>query len=817
MRSRRRRSSAWTTVILPARRSARTCRGRARAGGPAGAPRPGTAPRPAGHRDRTAAATAAVLFVLGRGRDAAHRLGRGPGRGGLAGAVGGRLAARVLGGALGVAALLLLGERQRSSSVLRLASLSMALSSSSSRRRRTRARAARPAPARLGGARTPLPRRRSALAAACRRASSSRSAPCRARCARLALGLRELGRPACRPPPPPPRALRPGWPSAARRAAAPPSARPCGAAALALDLDRHRLGAAVAEALAHLARHRPASASVELGLRDAQRQRLAILFLAIRHIVQRDPPLSLHSAVRRGVRCLVDHATSSRSVGSTTNSVQPRRFGDQPLGQAAATPSQHAPRGRGRRPARAASAVRTIATSGTGRTAAASAPACAARPPRRRERPSSTRRRGPRRSHARTFSISGRPPVRRGVPARADRCSSAQAAPRPGRPDRRGTVTGARAALANSALVPRPVAAPRARRSTTCPGPGSRSASRARPRRPGRPRSGSAPPSAARLAVDDAAAQRSGLGSSRLRGIGLPSSAVNRLRRAPPQALRCAVLALEPMGARRHDHVVGVVGRSRASAPTISTSSSPARSARSSSVFTPFSPSATSIAGVSPSMRRHLVGDAELHALLGQRSVSLREPGAARARCSSLGHVLVEAFDRRQLLERHVGDLLDRGEAFGHQQLGDHVVHVQRLHEHLRAAAGTPPGGARSPRPRSGCRCPSRSAARRGARSGRGGRSRGDSWSSGTTTSMRPGLLVQHDLGDLGRGQRVDDEGRGLRRPGDDVDLLALQLLHHGLDAAAAHADAGADRIDASCRGRSPRSWRGCRDRGPPP
>ena len=59
------------------------------------------------------------------------------------------------------------------------------------------------------------------------------------------------------------------------------------------------------------------------------------------------------------------------------------------------------------------------------------------------------------------------------------------------------------------------------------------------------------------------------------------------------------------------------------------------------------------------------------------------------------------------------------------------------------------------------------------------------------------GLLVEHDLGDLGRLQRVDDEGRRRRcDPRDDVDLLALQLGDHRLDARAAHADAGADRID---------------------
>src|SRR4029077_17678666 len=59
-------------------------------------------------------------------------------------------------------------------------------------------------------------------------------------------------------------------------------------------------------------------------------------------------------------------------------------------------------------------------------------------------------------------------------------------------------------------------------------------------------------------------------------------------------------------------------------------------------------------------------------------------------------------------------------------------------------------------------------------------------------------LLVHQHLADLGRRQRIDDEVGGVVRPRDDVDLLALQLLHDGLHAAAAHADAGADRIDGA-------------------
>src|SRR6185312_14942972 len=44
--------------------------------------------------------------------------------------------------------------------------------------------------------------------------------------------------------------------------------------------------------------------------------------------------------------------------------------------------------------------------------------------------------------------------------------------------------------------------------------------------------------------------------------------------------------------------------------------------------------------------------------------------------------------------------------------------------------------------------------------------------------------------------QAVDDEGREILRPRDDVDLLALKLLDDRLHAAALHSDAGADWID---------------------
>ena len=63
------------------------------------------------------------------------------------------------------------------------------------------------------------------------------------------------------------------------------------------------------------------------------------------------------------------------------------------------------------------------------------------------------------------------------------------------------------------------------------------------------------------------------------------------------------------------------------------------------------------------------------------------------------------------------------------------------------------------------------------------------------------GFLVDHDLGDLGRGQRIDDEAGSVLGPWNDVDFLALQFADNGLNPAAAHTDAGTDRIDRAVIG----------------
>ena len=63
------------------------------------------------------------------------------------------------------------------------------------------------------------------------------------------------------------------------------------------------------------------------------------------------------------------------------------------------------------------------------------------------------------------------------------------------------------------------------------------------------------------------------------------------------------------------------------------------------------------------------------------------------------------------------------------------------------------------------------------------------------------GLLVENHLGHLGRLQRVHQEGRHILVPRDDVDLLALELVHHGLHPATAHTDTGAHRVDGAVIG----------------
>src|SRR6266851_4920483 len=192
--------------------------------------------------------------------------------------------------------------------------------------------------------------------------------------------------------------------------------------------------------------------------------------------------------------------------------------------------------------------------------------------------------------------------------------------------------------------------------------------------------------------------------------------------------------------------------------------------------------------------RAHVLVDAQLFETRAQLGVALLDIFAGTA-LQLGGDLLVEALDAGQVFDRGLGDVLDGAITFGHQQMGDDVVDIKRGLEQLGALAGFLLAAL--------------------ALLGLGhdvdfpaGELGGELDVLAAAADGEAQLIVGHDdlglvlllvhqhLADLGRGQRIDDEVRGIVRPRDDVDLLALQLLHDGLYAAAAHADAGTDRID---------------------
>ncbi len=192
--------------------------------------------------------------------------------------------------------------------------------------------------------------------------------------------------------------------------------------------------------------------------------------------------------------------------------------------------------------------------------------------------------------------------------------------------------------------------------------------------------------------------------------------------------------------------------------------------------------------------RRQRVIHAEFDPPARQLLVALGQE-LERAIPQLFGDLFVEPLDLAQVLDRHVGDLLDRGEALGDQQVGDHVVDVQGIDERLRTGAellgaamgflvfgedGDVPAGELRGEPNILAAPPDRQA----------------ELLVGHDHLDPARVLVDHHLGHLGRGQGVDDECRRIRRPLNDIDLFALQLADHRLHAGTAHADAGADGID---------------------
>ena len=165
-----------------------------------------------------------------------------------------------------------------------------------------------------------------------------------------------------------------------------------------------------------------------------------------------------------------------------------------------------------------------------------------------------------------------------------------------------------------------------------------------------------------------------------------------------------------------------------------------------------------------------------------------------------LGRVLIEPVDRQKFVDIDIGNLFQRCKSLGHQQLSHDLVHVHGVHEQFRAflefgltafgliglrhdvdvqsgqlrgqahVLAAPPDGQRQLLVRD-------------------------------DNGYPVGILVQNDLGDLGGLKRVDQEGRRVFVPRNDVDFLALQLVDDSLNAASAHTDASSDRVDRAVIG----------------
>ena len=125
-----------------------------------------------------------------------------------------------------------------------------------------------------------------------------------------------------------------------------------------------------------------------------------------------------------------------------------------------------------------------------------------------------------------------------------------------------------------------------------------------------------------------------------------------------------------------------------------------------------------------PLDRGQLVVDAEFDPTTRVDLVPRLEE-VAGAVAQFLGDLLVETFDLGQFFDRDEGDVLDGGEPFGDQQVGDHVIDVQRVDEGLRARAELLVASHRLLVFGENVDVPPASAARPAGRSGRAGRSPG--------------------------------------------------------------------------------------------
>src|SRR5450830_203709 len=178
----------------------------------------------------------------------------------------------------------------------------------------------------------------------------------------------------------------------------------------------------------------------------------------------------------------------------------------------------------------------------------------------------------------------------------------------------------------------------------------------------------------------------------------------------------------------------------------------------------------------------------------------LRHQGVAGTGAQFVDRVFVEGLDVEHLRDGHVGNLFQRGKALFHQDVGHFLVDVEFFHEQGAHCRGFRRCLVLGLFGRHDVDLPARQF-----------RSQAHVLA-GTADRNRQVFFIDHDV--HGVLFFIDHDGRNIRgsqgandelgriiRPQHDVDALATEFTGDSLHARTAHADAGADRVDALVRG----------------
>ena len=168
----------------------------------------------------------------------------------------------------------------------------------------------------------------------------------------------------------------------------------------------------------------------------------------------------------------------------------------------------------------------------------------------------------------------------------------------------------------------------------------------------------------------------------------------------------------------------------------------------------------------------------------------------ARTILNFLSGFLVKALNIGNLFNRHIGHFFDCGKTFRGQKLGNHLIDIKRLHKQGSALGKFGLTTLAFLRFGHNINVPA-------------GQLRGEAHILSTPPDGEAQLLIRHHhidalhvfikhhFGNFRRSQRIDDERSRVGRPRNNIDLFALQLIDHGLNPTAAHANTRADRINS--------------------